>query len=48
MSFYCLKPNLKSENAFVAGLANTIIQLVYLTQPAVAESGGPRNFFQGM
>lgn len=33
--------------AFVAGLNNTIIQLVYLTKPSIADSGGQANFFQG-
>ncbi|KAI0478033.1 hypothetical protein F4859DRAFT_45436 [Xylaria cf. heliscus] len=33
--------------AFVAGLNNTIIQLVYLTEPSLIESGGGANFFQG-
>ncbi|KAI1379377.1 hypothetical protein F4677DRAFT_329486 [Hypoxylon crocopeplum] len=33
--------------AFVAGLNNTIIQLVYLTQPSLAADGGGANFFQG-
>ncbi|KAF2184878.1 hypothetical protein K469DRAFT_708651 [Zopfia rhizophila CBS 207.26] len=33
--------------AFVAGLNNTIIQLVELTNPALANSGGEANFFQG-
>ncbi|KAI1456855.1 hypothetical protein F4805DRAFT_458249 [Annulohypoxylon moriforme] len=33
--------------AFVAGLNNTIIQLVNLTQPELAATGGGANFFQG-
>lgn len=33
--------------AFVAGLNNTIVQLVYLTQPTIADTGGQANFFQG-
>ncbi|KAI2619635.1 hypothetical protein GGR54DRAFT_121199 [Hypoxylon sp. NC1633] len=33
--------------AFVAGFNNTIIQLVYLTNPGLAASGGGANFFQG-
>ncbi|KAI1822699.1 hypothetical protein F4861DRAFT_550600 [Xylaria intraflava] len=33
--------------AFVAGLNNTIIQLVNLTEPALLASGGGGNFFQG-
>ncbi|KAI0899419.1 hypothetical protein F4806DRAFT_505819 [Annulohypoxylon nitens] len=33
--------------AFVAGLNNTIIQLVNLTNPALAESDSGANFFQG-
>ncbi|KAI2470512.1 hypothetical protein F4781DRAFT_175409 [Annulohypoxylon bovei var. microspora] len=33
--------------AFVAGLNNTIIQLVYLTQPELASSDSGANFFQG-
>ncbi|KAI0024307.1 hypothetical protein F4780DRAFT_776121 [Xylariomycetidae sp. FL0641] len=33
--------------AFVAGLNNTIIQLVYLTKPSLASTGGGANFFQG-
>ncbi|KAI1342358.1 hypothetical protein F5Y15DRAFT_300274 [Xylariaceae sp. FL0016] len=33
--------------AFVAGLNNTIIQLVYLTNPSLAATGGGANFFQG-
>ncbi|KAI0396112.1 hypothetical protein F5Y17DRAFT_136865 [Xylariaceae sp. FL0594] len=33
--------------AFVAGLNNTIIQLVYLTEPELIASGGGANFFQG-
>ncbi|KAI0889451.1 uncharacterized protein GGS22DRAFT_71258 [Annulohypoxylon maeteangense] len=33
--------------AFVAGLNNTIIQLVNLTQPELTESGSGANFFQG-
>lgn len=35
------------DSAFVAGLNNTIIQLVYLTNPSVAEGGSPGNYFQG-
>ncbi|KAI0536140.1 hypothetical protein GGR58DRAFT_476223 [Xylaria digitata] len=33
--------------AFVAGLNNTIIQLVYLTEPELIQNGGGANFFQG-
>ncbi|KAI0547587.1 hypothetical protein F4679DRAFT_554059 [Xylaria curta] len=33
--------------AFVAGLNNTIIQLVNLTEPELIQSGGGANFFQG-
>ncbi|KAI1104563.1 hypothetical protein F4804DRAFT_185593 [Jackrogersella minutella] len=33
--------------AFVVGLINTIIQLVTLTQPELAASGGGANFFEG-
>ncbi|KUI73763.1 hypothetical protein VM1G_09580 [Cytospora mali] len=33
--------------AFVAGLNNTIVQLVYLTEPSLAAEGGGANFFQG-
>jgi len=33
--------------AFVAGLNNTVIQLVYLTNPTLAKDGGSGNFFQG-
>jgi hypothetical protein len=35
-------------SAFVAGLNNTIIQLVYLTNPSLVASGGGANFFQGI
>jgi len=34
-------------SAFIAGLNNTIIQLVYLARPSLAESGSGANFFQG-
>lgn len=37
---------LTDVRAIVAGLNNTIVQLVYLTKPLVAESEGNAGFFQ--
>ena len=43
-----LQSLLTFTSAFVAGLNNAIVQVVYLVQPDFAEDAGGGSFFQGV
>ena len=45
--WYTIEAKLSYNSTFVAGLSNTVVQIVYLTQPNFAEDAVGGSFFQG-